>query len=220
MNSRNFRLLIMLLFVALVGCSSGDDTPATPTTPDTAPEYTTRGWQYFESNHFSEALDDFNAALGLVPTYGEALAGKGWCNLKLSVGASGLNAAATDFDAALTAGEEESYVIGGLAAVRLAQGGDQLPQAIMLAYVVVSTDPSFVFSHQSTFNTTDMVLISAFANAAAGEFDLALTQADLVEPSNIEADYPSTWVVEGTTHSSYIVAVLARLHQLSEQFSG
>ena len=220
MNSRNFRLLSMLLLAALVGCSSGDDTPTTPTTPDTAAEYTTRGWQYFESDHFSEALSDFNAALGLVPTYGEAMAGKGWCNLKLSVGTSGLSAAATDFQAALAANEEESYVIGGLAAVRLAQGADQLSNAILLANAVVATDPSFVFSHQPSFNATDMILISAFAYAAAGEFELALTEADLIEPSDIEADYPSTWVVEGTTYSSYIVAVLAHLHQLSEQYSG
>ena len=68
MHSMKFRLLMLLLLITMVGCSSGgDDTPTTPTVPDTAAEFTTRGWQYFESDHFSEAVADFNSALELVP---------------------------------------------------------------------------------------------------------------------------------------------------------
>ncbi len=220
MISRNTRLLIMLLLLVVIGCSSGGDTPVTPPQPDSPGEFTTRGWQFFEGDHFSDALDDFNAALALLPSHGEALAGKGWCNLKLSVGASGLSAAASSFEAALNSDEDESYVLAGLACVRLAQGGASLVQASSLASTVVSTDPSFVFSHQPTINATDMILISAFAKAVAGEFSSALQQADLIEDSGIQEDDLTTWLVAGTTFSSYSAAVLARLHQLSEQYSG
>lgn len=219
MNLRNFLLLLVLLMV-FSGCSSSDDTPAAPATPDTPSEFTARGWRYFESEHFSAALADFDQALVLLPSHGEAMAGKGWSNLKLSVNISGLNAAAADFESARTLGENHSYVLAGLASARLAQGGSNMIQAATLAVSVAVDDPSFVFSHQTTINTTDMILISALYRAAVGEFSMALYQADLIEDSGIDPDYPGTWVVAGTTHNTYNAAVLARLHQLSEQYSG
>jgi len=220
MNSRMFRLLILLTLVALVGCSSSDSPPTTPDVPDTAAEFTARGWQYFESNHFDDGLADFSSALALSPSYGEAFAGRGWCQLKLSVDAAGLGAAVADFSAAVIAGEDESYVSAGLASARLALGGSSLLVADSLAHAVVLDDPSFVFSHQPSINGADMIIIAASAQAAAGNADDALLRADLLEDSGIDPDVPSTWMVDGTAYHSFQAAVLARIFELSELHSG
>ncbi len=221
MKFRISHLLMLVLLLVLAGCSSSnDDPPTTPTVPDTPSEFTARGWTYFESDHFTEGQADFDAALALDPSYGEASAGKGWCLLKLAVDASGYDAAAAAFVAAVAAGEEESYVIAGHAAARLAQGGTNLALADTLALWFVGHDPSFVFSHQPSINGADMLVISASAQAALGNLDVALERAELLEASGIDSDIPSTWMVGGTSYNSFNAAVLAFIFQLSEQYSG
>ena len=111
-------------------------------------------------------------------------------------------------------------MLAGLASVRLAQGGLFLGQAASIATTVISEDPDFQFSHQGTIDTTDMILILAFSKAAAGEFSLALEQANLIQSSSIDLDNPGTWFVSNEQFSSFNAAVLARLYQLSEQYSG
>jgi len=220
-NSKKLWLNLLIILAVTAGCSSsGDDTPGTPSTPDTAPEYTARGWQYFESDHYGDALADFNEALVLMPGYGQALGGKGWSELKLAENSSDLTTAVASFEAAISAGEDGSYVTAGLASAHLALGGSHLVTADNLALSIVTNDPNFVFSHQTSINRTDMVLIAAFAMAASGQFSDALYRADLIEDSGIEADDPATWEVSGTSYTQYNAAVLARLYQLSELYSG
>ncbi len=220
MISRNIGWLFLVLVAGLVGCSSGDDTPAAPFEPTSPQEFTTRGWQSFESRHFDDGLNDFNAALDLLPTYGEALVGKAWCTLKLAANASGLDSAAAGFETARAAGETGSDVLAGLASARLGQGGSHLTEAGDLAQSVLTSDPSFVFTHQHSFNTRDLRLISAFAEAGAGDFNQALAQADLIEDSGITNTDPATWVVGSTSYNNFNAAVLARLHELSEEHAG
>lgn len=214
-------IFLLILAAALAGCSSGGgDTPVVPTIPDTPAEFTARGWQFFESEHYSDALADFNSALALQSNYGQALGGKGWAELKLSAGDAGLVTSVAAFTAAMAVGEDDSYVLAGLASARLVQGGTNLPVSDSLALGVATNDPNFIFSYQTSINATDMYLIAAFATAASGDFAGALYRANLIDESGIEPDYPSTWVVSEITYNSYNAAVLARLHQLSEQYSG
>ncbi len=221
MNTRNFRLLMLMLLVVLTGCSSSsDDPPTTPAVPDTPGEYTTRGWQYFESDHFSDGLADFEAALALDANYGEAFAGQGWCLFKLAQDTSGYDAAVAAFLAAVSHGETESYVVAGQAAARLAQGGTNLNLAYSLSMWFVGNDPSFVFDHQPSINGADMLVVAASAKAALGQMEDALYCADLLEVSGIDPDVPSTWLVGGTSYNSFEAAVLAHIFQLSEQYSG
>lgn len=221
MNSISIRLLMLMLLAALAGCSSSsDDPPTTPIVPDTPSEFTARGWQFFESAHFTDGLADFEDALALDANYGEALAGRGWCLLKLAVDASGYDAAVADFLAAVAYGETESYVVAGQAAARLAQGGLGLSLADNLAMWFVSNDPNFIFSHQPSINGADMIIIAASARAAMGHMEDALYRADLLEVSNIDPDVPSTWLVGGTSYNNFKAAVLAHIFKLSELHSG
>ena len=224
MISRNVRQIMMiglLSLVGLFGCSSGDDdTPVIPDTPDTAAEFSARAWGFFESELYNDALADFGSALDLDSGYGEAMAGRGWCQLLLATSVFGVNSSIVNFDLAQAAGENENYVMAGLAAAQLGAGGDYLASAITNAGLVLSADPAFVFEHQISFDTKDLLLIRAFAHAVPGDFQLALDQADVIDDSGIDENMPSTWVVGGTTYTSFAAAVLAHLHQLSEQYSG
>jgi tetratricopeptide (TPR) repeat protein len=221
MNSRHTRFLLLPALLVLIGCSSGsDDPPTEPTAPDSPEEFTYRGWEYFEGSHFDYALLDFNSALELSPNYGEALAGKAWCDLSTTANIFDVNGASLSFEMALNAGEDESYVVAGLAAVRLAQGGDHLESAVQHANTVLSTNSAFYFTHRPSFNILDMRLILAFAAAAEGDFPEALVQADFVEDSGIDANDSATWTVAGTSYTNFNAAVLAHLQELSEQFAG
>jgi len=221
MISRLSLMMILLGLLALAGCSSGgDDPPVTPDPPDTAAEFTARAWGYFESENYDDALADFESALVLDGNYGEARAGSGWTNLMLVSSGSEISASLVSFDQALIAGENESYVLAGLAATQLASGNADLAPAINNAGSVLSSDPAFVFEHQISFDSKDLLLIRAFAYAVQGEFEDALAQADVIQDSGILQNDAQTWVVGGTAYNSYAAAVLANLHQLSEQYSG
>lgn len=213
-------LLLLIVLLGVSACGGGDDTVAPPSDPDTAAEFTVRGWQRFSSEHFDDALSDFNEALILDAGYAEAMAGQGWCGVRTATSATAMATAAAALEDALDAGESESYVLAGLAAVRLAQGGSFLPAALANAGTVLTTDPGFVFSHNTSFNAVDVRLIRAFAYAVQGEFNLALAEGDQVSDSGIDENSPSTWTVGGTDYSSFAAAVLAHLHQLSQQYSG
>ncbi len=213
-------VLVLALTIILAACSGGDDTPAAPTNPTTAGEFTTRGWQRFESNDFSGALADFNDALVLDATSGQAHAGLGWTRLQLATSAVALQTALSSFDQALTAGENGAYVLAGRSAVNLGLGGVSLPAAIADAEVAGEADAGFVFAHRASFNRADLHLIVAFAEGAQGHLPAALTAGNAVTESGISAGDSGTWSVGGVTFTSFDSAVLAFLQQLSNTHAG
>ena len=212
----------VLAALLLSGCRGDDDdsSPLTPTTPDTAAAYTTRGWERFGAANFSDALADFNAAIQLDATYGEAHTGQGWTRLSLATSPVSMNTAVVSFDNAIDNEENGADVLAGRAAANLGVGGASLDNAVDDAQAALTADAAYVFSHRTSFNALDLHLIDAFAQAARANFSEALTAADLVLDSGIEQDDAGTWVVDGTTYDSFNGAVLAHLHKVSGQFSG
>lgn len=212
----------VLAALLLSGCRGDDDdsSPLTPTTPDTAAAYTIRGWERFGAANFSDALADFNAAIQLDPTFGEAHTGQGWTRLSLATSAVSMNTAVVSFGNAIDNGEDGADVLAGRAAANLGVGGSSLGAAVDDTQAALTADPSYVFSHRTSFNALDLHLIDAFAKATLANFSEALTAADLVLASGIERENASTWVVDGTTYDSFNGAVLAHLHKVSGQFSG
>jgi tetratricopeptide (TPR) repeat protein len=212
----------ILAALLLPGCrgNDDDDSPLTPATPNTAAEYTNRGWQRFEAVNFSDALGDFNSAIQLDATFGEAHTGQGWTRLALATSPVSMNTAVVSFDNAIDNGEDGADVLAGRAAANLGVGGASLDNAVDDAQAALTADATYVFSHRTSFNALDLHLIDAFANAARANFSEALTAADLVLDSGIEGDNAGTWVVDGTTYVSFNGAVLAHLNKVSGQFSG
>lgn len=211
-------VLGLLGFVFLPGCGGGDDTPTTPSGPDTPAEYTARGWDRFGAGNFDGALADFNAALGLDADNGPALAGQGWARLALATTTTAMQNAVASFTSAAAAGEDGADELAGKAAAEL--GAGQWANAVTSAEAALVAAPGFVFSHRNSFTSDDLFLIIAFARAAQGDLDNALEAADAVDDSGIETGQPATWVVGGVTYQTFAAAVLAHLHALSESHSG
>lgn len=210
----------MILSITLIGCG-GDDGGSKPEVPDTAAEYTVRGWGLFEAGDFSGALADFDAALGLDAGYGAAYLGQGWSRLSLATSTTSMELAAASFDSALAHGQTVADCLSGRAAAYLGVGGTQAYiSAISDAHLALQESPDFTFSHRTSFDSTDLKLIVAFAFAGQDHFPAAISSADEVENSGIVEGDPGTWVVGGVTYESFEGAVLAQLQKLSDKFSG
>lgn len=217
-------LLATFLTLALAaGCSSGGgdggNDPGDIDQPTTAAQYTARGWEGFEAGQYATAIADFEAALALDSTYGEARAGRAWSRLVQAEDESAFAASAADFQLAVMAGEGDAYVRAGWACALLGQEG-QLSAAAAQAESALASEPSFIFAHRISFNAVDARLALAFALAGQGSYSEALAQGDLISDSGIDIDEAGTWEVDGTAYFSFPGAVLAHLHKLSTQYSG
>jgi len=212
--------LTLTLMATVIGCG-GDDGGSKPVVPDTAAEYTDRGWGRFEAGDLDGALSDFNAALALDADYGPAYLGRGWSNLSLAASTASMELAAAGFDSAFAHGQTGADCIGGRAAAYLGVGGNE-------AYISAASDAlsalqlsrTFTFAHRNSYNSTDLRLITAFAHAGRNQFPDALAAADEVSNSGITEGDSETWVVGGETYNSFQAAVVAHLQALSDQHSG
>lgn len=212
-------LLLGLLLAG--GCGGGDDDgPTTPTGPSTAAEYTARGWERYEAGDYDGAAGDFTTAIDRDATWGEAHAGAGWTQLAVAVSAPAMEQAAVHFVAALNYGENGAYVQAGRAAASLGAGGSALTAAVTQAQAALDAAPTFEFEHRASIDWRDLHLIQAFAHAAQGHFDSALAATAAITDGGIDENDPDTWEVGGLTYPTYLGAVLAHLHSLSQQYAG
>jgi tetratricopeptide (TPR) repeat protein len=212
----------LALSVACVGgCGGDDDTIVAPASePTTAAGFTARGWDRFTAGNFAGAETDFASALDLDESYGPALAGRGWARLSDAATAADLQLALANFDGAIAAGENAAYVFAGLAATKLSLGGAAFADAVTDVQAALSASPEFVFDYRTSFDSSDLRLIGAFAEAAQGHFQAALDAADEVVASDIDPDHSESWNVGGITYDSFVGAVLAFLHFLAAEYAG
>ncbi|MFH1843603.1 MAG: hypothetical protein ABIF77_10410 [bacterium] len=211
-------LVVMALLASqLVGCGGGDTTDP-PSGPDTAAEFSQRGWDRFTAGNYSGAASDFTAALGLDAGYGPALAGRAWTQLAQAASAAAMQTAVTSFNAAVAAGEDGAYVIAGRAAAYL--GAGTYASGVTDAQAALTAEPTFVFSYRNSFDRNDLYLIIAFAQAGQGNLGPALLAADAVTDSGIEEISPASWIVNSVTYTTFAGAVLAHLQAVSDAFSG
>ena len=217
-------MAVCLLGVLLLASCGGDDGggtgPPIPDNPDTAAEYTDRGWERFEAANYSDALADFNSAIDLDASYGAAYTGQGWTRLAQATSSTSMETAVGSFGNAISNGASGAEVLAGRAAANLGAGGSSLDAAVADAAAALAADADFVFSHRTSISAADLHLISAFAKAAKGDFPGALTAADLVLDSSIQEGSSGSWVVDGTHYSSFVGAVMAHLNKVSGQYSG
>ena len=211
-----FTALVLTLAVVW-GCGGGGG-PAAPIVLDTPEAYTARGWERFEAGNFSDALADFDAALGLAAQHGPALTGRAWVLLVQATSQARMQEALAVFAAAIAAGEDGGDALAGKACARL--GAGDRPAAASDAAAALAAAPGFVFAHRTSFNSTDLLLIVAVAKATDGDFAGALAAADLIAASGIDAGTSATWVVGGVTYPTFAGAVLARLQTLSDAHAG
>ncbi len=198
-----------------------DDGRLTVLVVDTAETLTAEGWAAFEAGDLATARQAFVDAIGLDAAYGPAYAGRGWVELSEAITSGAFRAAETSFTAALARGEGGADVYGGRAAARLALGSADLAAAAQDAGAALQTAPDFVFPHRDSFDSNDLRLIAAFAEAGrGGRFTEARNQADQVEESGIRVGDSSTWTVDGVPWPTFEAAVVAWLAKLSATYAG
>lgn len=208
----------LAVFLGSAGCSERDR--VTIDEPETAEEFTDRGWDSFAEDDLESAIADFASAIALNPAFGPAYLGQGWTRVARSTSTAEMQTAVNSFDNAETRGVTGADLHAGRACAHLGRGTAGATQAISAATAARTADNNFVFSYRESFDSDDLFLIDAFANASLNNFAAALTSADAVLDSGIEQGNAATYVVDGTTYTSFEGAVLAHLHKLSQSHAG
>lgn len=206
-----------LSLAMLAGC--GKREKITPPDDLSTVERVNRGWQEFSSGNFDAAVADFSRAAADSAGFVDAHVGEGWSRLSRATDAQEVSRSIDAFNRAANLATSLDAV-AGRAAARLAQGGTSLNTAAADADEVLAGASNYSFSRRTSFTAADLRLIKAFAKAAQAEYAAALTAADQVQASGIQAGNPSTWTIDGVTYSSFPGAVLAQLAKLSNQFAG
>ena len=147
-------------------------------------------------------------AISLDPDYGPAYLGQGWTRVARAGSSAEMNTAVTSFDSAESRGVTGADLHAGRACAHLGRGSAGATAAISAATAARTADNNFVFTYKESIDSDDLFLIDAFANASLGNLAQALVSADAVQDSGIEQGTSATWVVDGTTYSSFEGAVL------------
>jgi hypothetical protein len=169
MHKRLF-LLVVILMGTLLFYSSCEKKGGGRTTPG---ELIQQGWLKFEGQNFVGAESDFSAALSISTTptdSGGALLGLGWAELRQSYGGLAENSLLKYL--LLVPGNND-----GRAGLAFAYPTTKkFREAIDTANVVLSSNPTWAFSHDPSINSDDLHLILAQSYYDIAIFDSSLMQ--------------------------------------------
>jgi len=198
-NLRYLGILILPL-VLMVGCSSdSDDPPPPPPEPPSDAEVLAEGWSAYTTADYAEAETQFRELLGRNALVAEAHDGLGWTFARQSAADSAL----THHEASLVARGDTlaiaDQMYAGLAFARSAAGDNA---GCVTAAGEVAT--GWVFDHDSDLDYDDVVLVTAMAHYALGDFADALVAVQVLDP-DFTADVDT---VEGRA------ALAARIEEL------
>ncbi len=139
----------------------------------TAGELIKKGWLKFEAGNLAGAGSDFSAAISISTNAGDssgAFLGLGWAQLRQSQAGLAENSFVEYLY--LSPGSDDGRA--GLAFAYPAT--NKFREAIDTANVVLSSDPSWVFSHDSSIDSTDLHLVLAQCYYCIAIFDSSLMQ--------------------------------------------
>jgi hypothetical protein len=147
-------------------------------------EYVTQGWQQFEAQHYDQAVSSFTSAYNAgsaSSVQGEALCGRGWSSMYRR----DLQKAKSDFSTALalaglTPGVLNDLRVGNAFTLySLNAFSDEATNST----AALTNNPSYVFTHDSKVTTKRVRLLLSQSYFANGQFVLAATQLDIVDPA-------------------------------------
>ncbi len=165
MTKRTLLLAAMLfcMLALLSGCDDEDNGVVV-----TAEQLTNEGWNKFEAGDYGGAASSFEAAVALDTSYHPAYLGLGWAHLKQRN--AGLAEEALKTYSLKVSGSDDA--IAGLALACHAQ--DKLKDAIDYATQLLSSDPTWSFSHDVSSNYLDVALVLAHSYYETGDFQSSL----------------------------------------------
>ncbi len=165
-------MILGLISVGLIcyGCGGGGGGPS-----DTAESLTADGWALFEQGKYDEAIEKFGEALELDDTYADAYNGLGWSYAKLDQLSDALSA----FADCISNGMDTADPYAGQAPVyRDYDHANHFENAISAATMALSKDRRYVFSHETTFDWHDLMIILAQSYFGLSNYTSANTWVD------------------------------------------
>lgn len=174
-------LLLLMLPVLICACSSSDDGPTTPPPPTDA-AVLAAGWAAFTAGDLPAAGAEFRELISRGALKADAHDGLGWTSARLSQADS----SHFHFELSLDNGAADlpiaDEVFAGLA---FALDALNLHEDCLLAAAQVSSD--WVFTHDPDLDHDDVVLLTAIAHYALGDFEASLLAVQILDP-DFDAD--------------------------------
>jgi tetratricopeptide (TPR) repeat protein len=180
----------VLISVACVAClltafGCGGEGGGGPS--DTAASLTSAGWTLFEKGEYEAAITKFNQALGLDPAYADAYNGLGWSNAKLD----SLGKSLVSFGLCITRDDDLTDAYAGCAPVYRDYEAEpaHFDSAIAFASDALIMDDTYSFSHDTSFDWRDLLIIRAQSHYGLGEFldardDVILLGGAVLDPES------------------------------------
>ncbi|MCJ7577487.1 MAG: hypothetical protein MUO91_03440 [candidate division Zixibacteria bacterium] len=183
MQKRLF-LLMVILTGTLLFCLSCEKKGVKKIT---ASELIQQGWLKFEAGNFAGAESDFSAALSISTNATDssgAFHGLGWAQLRQNQGGLAENSFVKHLS--LSPGSNDGRA--GLAFACYTPPQNKFREAIDTANVVLSSDPTWVFRHDASIDSTDLHLLLAQCYYNSAIFDSSLMQVINYYDSNFWQD--------------------------------
>lgn len=167
-----FKIIIFILLVNFLYSCSGEDTGPTSPSPS-AEEYLQIGWTDYENQNYEIALENFLNAFKKDNWLDDAMNGAGWSAGHLS----DLSKAVNYFTQGYNVTENNEDIVAGFAFIYNAQKKYEDSNNWAL-----KVKPTWVFSHDISFNIDDIFLLQAENYFALGDFENALNYVQLLNP--------------------------------------
>ena len=177
---RTWVLILCTCSLAMAfGCGGGDGGGGPSDTPESL---TAEGWTLFEQEEYDAAKSKFGQATTMDLTYADAHNGLGWANAKLDL----LDESLAQFAQCITYGMTTADPYAGQAAVYRDYGTepDHFSSAVSYGLTALSKARRYVFSHDTSFDWKDLMLILAHSYCGLGEFETANSWVDSLPQGN------------------------------------
>lgn len=213
---------VSLLVVLILALGLGACRKPGPTRQEQIDALIESGWESVEFGSWAEAQLDFLTALGLDSLSAAANVGLGWSMIFLGV--DDLDGAAAYLEQGTTDSQWQNDAWSGLAAIRLSQtlyaGADSL------AGLVLTADPSYVFTPRPEIDWHDLLLIQAQARFITTDYTGAWLAVQPVIGGSpypygtVDLANPATWVIDGKTYLLFEQALSVMISNLTVYYRG
>lgn len=174
---KNGFVLAVIFALALVqGCGGGggDTAPA-----ESASSRTNEGWALFESGDYEGAIEKFERAIVLDPTYAGAYSGLGWSYARLDTLSKSLDNFGMAIAGSKTSGVLVDSYAGSAPVYRdLDTRPSHFDSAAVYASNALSLDRRYVFEYDGDFDWHDLHLIMAQSYFALNDYTSANARVD------------------------------------------
>lgn len=198
-QTRIFPVLGAALLLMLAACSKESTTGPAPS--PVGKDYQALGWSNFETQKYDSAIINFTSAYNMAVTdsaRGKALAGRGWTYTYKR----DLTKAKADFVFAIGLIGLPTEVLNDIRA-----GGaftlfslNEFSLAATYAGAALTSNPAYVFSHDSKVTARRLRILLAQSYYASGLFSLCAAQLDILDSSQApHASTPSTLLAHITS---------------------